>query len=136
VVKKKLHLRGGNGEEKMSDVRREARIRKHERIRKNLSGTAQKPRLCIFRSLNNLNAQLVDDTENKTIFSASTLDKDFKKSNPKGGNVKSAVLLGELLAKKAQEKGITNVVFDRGGYLYHGRVKAFADSARKSGLKF
>jgi large subunit ribosomal protein L18 len=120
----------------MSDARREARIRKHERIRKYLSGTAARPRLCIFRSLNNLSAQLVDDTENKTLFSVSTLDKDFKKANLKGGNVKSAVALGVLLAKKALEKGITNVVFDRGGYLYHGRVKSFADSARKSGLKF
>jgi len=119
-----------------TDARREARIRKHERIRKNLSGTAQRPRLCIFRSLNNLNAQLVDDMENKTVCSVSTLDKDFKKSNPKGGNVKSAIALGGLLAKKALEKGITDVVFDRGGYLYHGRVKAFADSARKAGLKF
>ena len=120
----------------MSDPRREARIRKHERIRKTLSGTAGRPRLCIFRSLNNLNAQLIDDLEGKTIISLSTLDKEFKKASPKGGNIKGASALGESLAKKALEKGITNVVFDRGGYLYHGRIKAFADSARKAGLKF
>ena len=120
----------------MSDARREARLRKHRRIRKVLSGTAKAPRLCIFRSLSNMSAQLVDDTEGKTIISLSTLDKEFKKVNPKGGNVKSAVALGEAVAKKAQEKGIINVVFDRGGYLYHGRIKAFADAARKGGLKF
>jgi len=120
----------------MVDIRREARLRKHIRIRKYLSGTAERLRLCIYRSLNNMNAQLIDDVEGKTLISLSTLDKEFKKANPKGGNLKSAAALGEQLAKAAQAKGITDVVFDRGGYIYHGRVKAFADSARKAGLKF
>ena len=120
----------------MSNERRQARIRKHQRIRKNMMGTKDMPRLCLYRSLNNLNAQIIDDLDAKTIVSLSTLDKDFKKANNKGGNVKSALVLGELIAKKAQEKGITNVVFDRGGYLYHGRIKAFAEAARKVGLKF
>ena len=120
----------------MADARREARLRKHIRIRKRLSGTKERPRLCVFRSLNNLNAQLVDDLESKTIVFVSTLDKEFKKLNFKGGNIKSATALGELLAKRAQELGVSNVVFDRGGYLYHGRIKSFADAARKAGLKF
>ena len=101
-----------------------------------MTGTSQKPRLSIYRSLRNLNVQLVDDLQAKTIFSLSTLDKDIKSSHKTGGNIKAAATLGELLAKKAQEKNITEVVFDRGGYLYHGRIKAFADAARKAGLKF
>lgn len=120
----------------MSNERRQARLRKHKRIRKNIMGTKDMPRLCLYRSLNNLNAQIIDDLQARTIFSLSTLDKDFKKINTKGGNVKSAAVLGDLMAKHAQEKGITNVVFDRGGYLYHGRIKAFAEAARKAGLKF
>lgn len=120
----------------MSKESREARIRKHIRIRKQLSGTKDMPRLCVCRSLNNLNAQIIDDLDSKTIISLSTLDKDFKKSNPRGGNVKSALALGEAIAKAAVAKGVTKVVFDRGGYLYHGRVKAFAEAARKAGLKF
>lgn len=120
----------------MSNERIQARIRKHERIRKNIMGTKNRPRLCLYRSLNNVNAQIIDDLDAKTLISLSTLDKDFKKANVKGGNIKSAVVLGERIAKMAQEKGIINVVFDRGGYLYHGRIKAFAEAARKAGLKF
>lgn len=120
----------------MPGTRREARIRKHERIRKYLGGTDKRPRLAISRSLRNLNAQVIDDIAGKTILSLSTLDAEFKKASKTGGNVKSASVLGELVAKKVLEKGITTVVFDRGGYLYHGRIKAFADSARKAGLKF
>jgi large subunit ribosomal protein L18 len=120
----------------MSGSKRAARIRCHERIRKTLSGTSEKPRLSVYRSLKNINAQLIDDLECKTILSLSTLNKDFKTVNKSGGNVKAATALGEIVAKKAQEKGITTVVFDRGGALYHGRIKAFAEAARKAGLKF
>lgn len=119
-----------------TDFRRLARQRKHERIRKKISGTIEKPRLCVYRSIKNLNAQLIDDLNGKTIFSVSTLDKEFKNSKVSGGNLKGAAALGELFAKKANEKGITSIVFDRGGYLYHGRVKAFADALRKTGIKF
>jgi len=120
----------------MAYDKQEARVRKHVRIRKNLSGTNQRPRLSIYRGTRSLNAQIIDDAAGKTIFSISTLDKNFKSAGNNGGNVKGAAALGELIAKKAQEKGITVVVFDRGGYLYHGRIKAFAESARKAGLKF
>ncbi len=121
----------------MAYDKREARIRKHERIRKKLSGTKERPRLSVYRSVRNLNVQIIDDVEGKTIFSMSSLDKAFKAgSGVTGGNVKGAAALGELIAKKAQEKGITAVVFDRGGFPYHGRVKAFAESAKKAGLKF
>ena len=120
----------------MSIISRASRLRKHIRIRKKISGTKEMPRLCICRSLNNLNAQIIDDLDSKTLVSLSTLDKDFKKSNPSGGNVKSALALGEAIAKAAIAKGVTQVVFDRGGYLFHGRVKAFAEAARKAGLKF
>lgn len=113
-----------------------ARYARHERIRKRLSGTAERPRLSIFRSLKNTNAQLIDDVAQRTLLSVSTLDKEIKKICPGGGNIKAAALLGEVLAKKAKEKGITKVVFDRGGYLYHGRVKALAEGSRKEGLEF
>lgn len=95
-----------------------------------------KPRLVISRSLNNLSAQLVDDSENKTIFSLSTLDKEIRKNLPNCGNVKAAESFGETFARRAKEKGITRIVFDRAGYLYHGRVKAFAESLKKGGLEF
>ena len=120
----------------MSQATRQARLRKHKRIRKYLKGDNIKPRLCVYRSLNNLNAQIIDDVKGSTVLSVSTLDKEFKKSSPSGSNIKSAALLGEFLAKASQKKGISSVVFDRGGYLYHGRIKAFADGARKGGLKF
>lgn len=120
----------------MIKAREQARLRRHKRIRKHLKGTSQAPRLNVFRSLKNLNAQLVDDVEGKTIFSMSTLDKEFRKLNINGGNLKAAEALGELFAKTALQKGISAVIFDRGGYLYHGRIKSFAEGARKGGLKF
>ncbi len=120
----------------MAYSRRDARLRRHKRLRKCLSGTGSVLRISIYRSLNNLNAQLIDDTEGRTVFSMSTLNKEFKAQNSKGGNIKAAAAFGELFAKKAIEKGFTRVVFDRGGYAYHGRIKAFADSARKAGLVF
>lgn len=113
-----------------------ARVARHDRIRKRLSGTAVRPRLSIYRSLKNIYAQLVDDVAKHTLLSVSSQDKEIKKSCAYGGNVKAAEVLGEVLAKKAKLKGINKVVFDRGGYLYHGRVKAVADGARKAGLEF
>jgi large subunit ribosomal protein L18 len=118
-------------------VKREAsRLKRHQRIRKNLMGTKEKPRLSVHRSLNNLFIQLIDDVEGKTLCAISTLDKRFKAKSKTGGNVKSAEALGEVLAKEAKDKGVKKVVFDRGGYLYHGRIKALADAARKAGLEF
>ncbi len=113
-----------------------ARQRRHIRIRKKIVGTSEKPRLNVRRSLKNLFVQIVDDGKRSTLLSASTADKDFKTSCSYGGNVKSAALLGEAVAKKAKEKNISRVVFDRGGYDFHGRIKAFADAARKGGLEF
>ncbi len=112
------------------------RLKRHQRIRKDIKGTKDKPRISMHRSLNNLFIQLIDDIEGKTLCAVSTLDKRFKEKCADGGNIKSAEILGEMLAKEAQAKGIIKVVFDRGGYLYHGRVKALADSARKAGLEF
>lgn len=112
------------------------RVLRHRRLRNKLSGTSERPRLCIHRSNANLSAQIIDDLSGKTLVAASTLEKDFQKKQKYGGNVKAATLLGEYLASKAKQKGITKVVFDRGGYLFHGRVKAVAESARKAGLEF
>ena len=114
--------------------RSQARVRRHVRIRKKISGTAERPRLCVFRSEKNIYAQLIDDSVGNTIVSASTKDKDF--SAKIGSNKEAARLVGESIAKKALDKGITEVVFDRGGYIYHGRIKELADAAREAGLKF
>lgn len=114
----------------------EQRITRHYRIRKRVLGTQERPRVSIYRGLKNLHVQLIDDKKNKVLLSASTAAGDFKKQLPYGGNIKAAVLLGQILTKKAKEAGINKVVFDRGGYLYHGRIKAFADAARKEGLIF
>ena len=111
---------------------RNAVIRRHLRLRKKISGTAACPRLNVFRSLANIYAQIIDDEQGVTLVSASTMDKDF---NGFGGNVEAAAEIGKKVAAKALEKGITEVVFDRGGYVYHGRVKALADGAREGGLK-
>ena len=115
------------------------RVSRHLRIRTNIFGTVERPRLCVFRSLKNLEVQLIDDLSHKTLMSASTRDKDFLETNKKlgyGGNVEAARALGGFLAEKAKSKGFGKVVFDRAGYLYHGRVKAFADAAREKGLQF
>ena len=101
-----------------------------------IHGDTQKPRLAIHRSLNNFSAQIIDDTNNKTVFSLSTLDKEIKQKCAYGGNIKAARSFGEIFAIKAKEKGIVKIIFDRAGYLYHGRVKAFADALRKSGMQF
>jgi large subunit ribosomal protein L18 len=101
-----------------------------------MCGSAQKPRLILRRSLKNLSAQVVDDTANKVLFSLSTLDKEIKKKFACSGNVQAADYFGQVFAARAKEKGIGEIIFDRAGYLYHGRVKAFADSLRKGGIKF
>lgn len=105
-------------------------------MRKHVSGTSERPRLNVRKSLKNIFIQFIDDTKGVTLLSASTSDKDFKKQLAYGGNVKAAALLGELVAKKAKSEKITRVVFDRGGCDYHGRIKAFAEAARKGGLEF
>ena len=110
-----------------------ARGRVRERIRGKITGTAARPRLAVFKSLKHIYAQVIDDASGKTIVSASSRDKD---SSTKGANTAAAKALGALIAKKAKDKGITRVVFDRGGYLYHGNIKALADAARENGLKF
>ena len=114
--------------------RNETRQIRHLRIRKNISGTATCPRLVVFRSNANIFAQVIDDVKGSTLVSASSIDKELKLEN--GSNVEAAKKVGSLVAKRALEKNITEVVFDRGGYLYHGRVKALADAAREAGLKF
>ncbi|MCX6632374.1 MAG: 50S ribosomal protein L18 [Candidatus Solibacter sp.] len=111
----------------------EIRERIHKRIRRKLSGTAARPRLAVFRSEAHIYAQVIDDVAGATVVSASTVDKAGK---AKGGNVAAAKAIGKLVAERAKEKGITSVVFDRGGYQYHGRVKALADAAREAGLEF
>ena len=110
-----------------------ARLHRHRRVRGKVSGTAQRPRLNVFRSTNHIYAQLIDDVQGVTLAAASTLDKEIAGY---GGNKEAAKKVGLLIAKKAADKGITEVVFDRGGYLYHGRVKELAEGAREGGLKF
>ena len=117
-------------------AKNESRVRKHERIRAKISGTAQRPRLCVFRSLSNIYAQVIDDTTGTTLVSASTLDSEIKEKAAYGGNTEAAKAVGSLVAQRATGKGIETVVFDRGGYIYHGRVKALAEAAREAGLKF
>lgn len=112
---------------------KKARLHRHVRVRGKVSGTAQRPRLNVFRSLSNIYAQLIDDVKGVTLVSASSVEKDF---NEYGGNKEAARKVGELLAKRAIEKGYTEVVFDRGGNIYHGRVKELAEGAREGGLKF
>jgi len=116
--------------------KRLARIKRHKRVRKNISGSSERPRLCIFRSLKHIYAQVIDDKEGITLVSLSTLDPEIKKKEKYHGNMKAARELGSLLAKKLEEKSIKKVVFDRGGYLYHGRVKAVAEGARKGKIVF
>jgi len=112
------------------------RNRIHLRIRRKLSGTGNRPRLCVFRSLNHIYAQIVDDSQGRTLISASTREKDVRGDAKSPGSIAAAKLVGKVVAERAKTKGIEAVVFDRGGYLYHGRVKALAESAREHGLKF
>jgi large subunit ribosomal protein L18 len=116
--------------------RNKARLKRHLRVRKKLAGTAERPRLNVFRSSKHVYAQIIDDTKGVTLVSASTLDKELRDQIQNGGNVDAAQKVGALVAQRAKAKGIEKVVFDRGGYLYHGRVKALADAAREAGLEF
>lgn len=113
-----------------------ARLKRHLRVRKKIQGTTARPRLNVFRSSKHIYAQLIDDVKGVTIVSASTMDKELREQVTNGGSVESARKVGELVAKRAKEAGVSNVVFDRGGYLYHGRIQALADAAREAGLEF
>ena len=110
-----------------------ARLHRHKRVRGKVSGTAQRPRLAVFRSLNHISAQVIDDVQGVTLVAASSMEKDFGMT---GGNKIAARKVGEIVASRAAAKGITEVVFDRGGYVYHGRVQELAEGAREGGLKF
>ena len=115
--------------------RREARVKRHRRVRKKVFGTSERPRMVVFRSLKHVYVQIVDDSKGVTLVAASSLDPDYP-GELKGSNREGAKAVGELCAQKALKAGISAVVFDRGGYLYHGRVKALADGAREAGLQF
>ena len=118
------------------ESRAKVRANKHRRLRNRISGTTERPRLAVFRSNNHMYAQIIDDTVGNTIAAASTLDKDVKDAVEKTNNVAAAAQVGTVIAKRALEKGITTVVFDRGGYIYQGKVQALADAAREAGLTF
>ncbi len=118
------------------ESRQKIRVKKHRRMRNRLSGTAQRPRLAVFRSNNHMYAQIIDDTVGNTLVAASTLEKDVKAELEKTNNVDAAAYLGTVIAKRAIEKGIKTVVFDRGGFIYHGKIAALADAAREAGLEF
>ena len=118
------------------ESRSKIRAKKHLRIRNRFSGTAERPRLAVFRSNNHMYAQIIDDTVGNTLVSASTVQKEIKAELEKTNNVDAAAYLGTVIAKRALEKGITTVVFDRGGFIYQGKVKALADAAREAGLEF
>lgn len=116
--------------------RTKVRVKKHMKIRNKIVGTSERPRLTVFRSDKHMYAQVIDDLTGHTIVAASTVEKDIKSNLDKTNNVSAATLVGETVGKRAVEKGITEVVFDRGGYIYQGKVKALADAAREAGLKF
>ena len=116
--------------------RSEVRVKKHNRLRNHLSGTTECPRLAVFRSDNHMYAQIIDDTVGKTLVAASTLEADIKKELEKTNNVDAAAYVGKVIGERAVEKGIKEVVFDRGGFIYQGKVQALADAAREAGLEF
>ena len=116
--------------------RNKVRRRKHIRVRKKISGTSARPRFCVFRSNTNIYAQIIDDSKGHTLVSASSLDKDIKSAGSAGGNKDAAAAVGKLIAQRAAKNNIKEVVFDRGGYIFHGRVAALADAAREAGLIF
>lgn len=118
------------------ETKNEKRVKRHARVRKNLFGTPERPRLCVYRSNKNISAQVIDDVNGVTLVSASSLDKELKGEIGYGGNKEAAKKVGEALAKRALAKGIEEVCFDRGGFLYHGRVAQLAEGAREAGLKF
>ena len=118
------------------ESRSKVRVNKHRRLRNRFAGTAERPRLAVFRSNNHMYAQIIDDTVGNTLVAASTLEKDVKAELEKTNNVDAAAYLGTVIAKKAIEQGINTVVFDRGGFIYQGKIKALADAAREAGLEF
>lgn len=118
------------------ESRNDKRLKRHARVRKNLFGTPEKPRLCVFRSNKNISCQIIDDVNHKTLVAASSNDKELKADIANGGNKDAAKLVGIAVAKRAIAQGIEEVAFDRGGFLYHGRVKELAEGAREGGLKF
>ena len=118
------------------ESRQKVREKKHLKIRNRFSGTAERPRLAVFRSNNHMYAQVIDDAAGKTLVAASTMEKDIKAKLEKTNNIEAAKALGEIIAKRALDKGIETVVFDRGGYIYHGKVAALAEAAREAGLQF
>ncbi|MCI6713481.1 MAG: 50S ribosomal protein L18 [Lachnospiraceae bacterium] len=118
------------------ESRQKVRVKKHNRMRNRFSGTAERPRLAVFRSNNHMYAQIIDDTVGNTLVSASTLEKSVKAELEKTNNVDAAAYLGTVIAKRAIEKGIKTVVFDRGGFIYQGKIAALADAAREAGLEF
>ncbi|MBS7339746.1 MAG: 50S ribosomal protein L18 [Suilimivivens sp.] len=118
------------------ESRQKVRVKKHMKIRNRFSGTAERPRLAVFRSNNHMYAQIIDDTVGNTLVAASTVEKEVKEQLEKTNNVDAAAYLGTVIAKRAIEKGIDTVVFDRGGFIYQGKIEALADAAREAGLKF
>ncbi len=118
------------------ESRNDRRVKRHERVRKDVHGTPERPRLCVYRSNKNISAQIIDDVNHVTLAAASSLDKEFKAENAYGGNKDAAKAVGKLIGERALAKGIDTVCFDRGGFLYHGRVKELAEGAREAGLKF
>jgi len=119
-----------------SELKEEARERRQRRVRRKVRGTPVRPRLTVFRSAKHIYAQIIDDTSNRILTTASSLSKDFRASGKNGGNVAGATLVGEMVAEKARQRGVEKVVFDRNGFLYHGRIKAVAMGAREKGLDF
>ena len=120
----------------MRNNKRILRSKRKRRIRLKIHGTKERPRLAVYRSLKNIHAQAIDDIDNKILLSLSTIDKEIKQKFPYAGNAKAAEFFGEIFARRAKEKGISKIVFDRAGYLYHGRIKAFTEALRKGGLQF
>lgn len=120
----------------MAFNRKESRQRRHQRIRKRIKGTPDRPRLCVFRSNHHIYAQVIDDTQHHTLISASSLEPELRSSLPSGGNCDASIAVGRLIAQRSLENGIQQVVLDRGGNLYHGRIQALADAAREAGLSF
>ncbi len=118
------------------ESKNEARQKRHYRMRRKIAGTAERPRLNVFRSLNHIYAQIINDETGKTLVSASTMDKEIRDSVQYGGNIEAAKIVGATIAKRALAQGINTVVFDRGGYIYHGRVAKLAEAAREAGLEF
>ncbi|NMA84600.1 MAG: 50S ribosomal protein L18 [Epulopiscium sp.] len=116
--------------------RTSVRVKKHQRMRHRITGTAAKPRMCVFKSGKHIYVQVIDDTKGHTLASASTLEADIKSKLKNTSNIEAATLVGEVIAQRAKEKGVNEIVFDRGGFIYHGKIKALADAAREAGLEF